>query len=114
MGTVRIRPFAKQNKVQTIEDLIREGRIAGIPFFDIYSYTQGEIQEFVEAKNEADRRDLKMQAVVASRHAMLVSANVAGADAGKIYEVFPFWTNEEINEFRLAEVYSFFQRNANC
>ncbi len=44
---------------------------------------------------------------------MLVCANVAGADAGKIYDVFPFWTDEEINEYRLAEVYSFFQRNSN-
>lgn len=109
----KIRPFAKQNKIQTVEDLIREGRIAGIPFFDVYNYTQGEIKEFVDAKNEADRRDLKNQAVVASKHAMLVSANVAGADVGKIYDVFPFWTEDEINEFRLAEVYSFFQRNSN-
>ena len=113
MRTAKSSPFAKQNKLQTIEDLIKEGRIAGIPFFDVYNYTQGEIKEFVEAKNEADRRDLKNQSVIASRHAMLVCANVAGADAGKIYDVFPFWTDEEINEYRLAEVYSFFQRNSN-
>lgn len=54
-----------------------------------------------------------MQSVVASGHAKLVCANIAGADLGKIYDVFPFWTDEEINEFRLAEVYSFFQRNSN-
>lgn len=102
----------KTDKPQTIEELIKEGRIAGIPFFDIYGYTQGEIKEFVEAKNEAERRDCKNQSVIASRQAYLVAANMAGADTGSIYENFPFWTDNEINEFRLAQVYSFFKRNS--
>lgn len=92
--------------------MIREGRIAGIPFFDIYDYTQGEIAEFVEAKNEADRREYKMQSVIASKQAMLISANFAGTDLGQIYDVFPFWTDEEINEFRLAQVYAFFNKHS--
>lgn len=108
MRLKKVEPF-RNPKQQTLEELIKEGRIAGIPFFEIYSYTTGEITEFVEAKNEENRRNYQYQSIIAAKHSMLVCSNFAGEKVGSIYENFPFWTDDEINEFRLAEVYSFFE-----
>lgn len=84
--------------------LIDEALIAGVGFFDVYDYTFGELVQIVHAKNERERRKNQASALIAKRQAELITMYIAdkGADL-KIYDIFPFWTNEERKEMLIDE-----------
>lgn len=85
--------------------LIDEALIAGVGFFDVYDYTFGELIQIIKAKNERDRRNNQIQALIAKRQAELITMYVAGKGSDlKIYDIFPFWTNDEKREMLIEEL----------
>lgn len=108
--TKKAKPFVpnksnQQNgKELTTELLIDEALIAGVSFFEVYDYTFGELVQIVHAKNERERRKNQASALIAKRQAELITMYIAdkGADL-KIYDIFPFWTNEERKEMLIEE-----------
>lgn len=85
--------------------LINEALIAGVGFFDVYDYTFGELIQIVNAKNERDRRNNQTSALIAKRQAELVTMYVAGKGSDlKLYDIFPFWTNEEKQTMLVEEI----------
>ena len=106
-------PFANKNNNEplTVEALIKEAVIAGVSLFDCYDYTFGELIIITDAYYERQRREHKMQAIIAQRQAQLISAYVAGeGNSVEVYEVFPFWTEEEEKELRIQKYKQIMER----
>ena len=59
--------------------MIEAGRIAGIPFFDVYHYTWGEIEEFVKIQYEKQRAEDIRLAHLAFSSASLLTKMISGA-----------------------------------
>ena len=58
---------------------------------------------YAEADQERQRRLLQNQALIAWGQAAVLCRHLAGEKQLPIYEVFPFWTTDEVNEMRLNE-----------
>lgn len=73
---------------------------AGAPFPDLYDWTWGELVTYIEAKNEARTRELREEAGMLFRHALLTVKIFAAKKGTKfnIMEEFDFlWSDEERN-----------------
>lgn len=96
--------FANEKTVLTLEKLIDEALISGVGIFDINSYTFGELISVVNAYRERQRRENQDKAVIAMRQAQLITAYIAGKGSDlKVYDIFPYFTNEEKKDMLLAE-----------
>lgn len=96
--------FEKNKNVLTLEKLINEALISGVGIFDINSYTFGELISVVNAYRERQRRENQDKAVIAMRQAQLITAYIAGKGSDlKVYDVFPYFSNEEKKDMLLAE-----------
>lgn len=84
--------------------MIREGRICGIGFFEIFDWTWGEVQEFVSCVYEKERRLYQNLSIIAARHAGLVTRILSQGGQIDVPEEFPFWTEEERTELRIARL----------
>lgn len=85
----------------TVEDVIREGRIAGIDFFDIYNWTWGEIAEYVEIVSERERRRNKALSLISFYGNNVLCKLFGSKDTISVMEEYPFWTDEEQTEAKL-------------
>jgi hypothetical protein len=54
--------------------------VAGIPFFDIYHYTVGEVEDFIKIQAESWRLQDRRTAQIAMRTASLVSRMTMGGE----------------------------------
>lgn len=81
-----------------------EARIAGIDFNAVYDYTWGELLEYIRAVNERKRREHQHSASIAYHQAYLISKLISDGGGTKLYEAFPYWNEEEINQFRIEEL----------
>lgn len=66
----------------------------------------------VEAHQERQRRLLQNLAVIAWGQAGLICRQLAGEKPPALYELFPFWTADEVNEMKLREYRSRMERLA--
>lgn len=73
-------------------------------------WTQGELT----AQTEGYRQRLKTQSAIAYREALLTGATFAGGAKAlpEVYEVFPYWTAEEIREMKLSKYKALMMRYA--
>lgn len=58
----------------------------------------GELLGVVEAVQDRQRRLLQDQAIIAWGQAGLICYRLAGEKTPLLYEIFPFWSAEEVNE----------------
>lgn len=84
----------------SLEEVIREGRVMGIDFFDIFNWTWGEVQEFVLVMRERNRRNYKELAYIETVHAHLVSKLIVEGGEVDPSQEFYYWTQEERNAIR--------------
>ena len=75
----------------------------GVSPLESREWTWGELLGVVEADQERQRRLLQNQALIAWGQAAVLGRHLAGEKQLPIYEVFPFWTTDEVNEMRLNE-----------
>ena len=75
----------------------------GVSPLESGEWTWGELLGVVEAAQERQRRLLQNQALIAWGQAAVLCRHLAGEKQLPIYEVFPFWTTDEVNEMRLNE-----------
>lgn len=66
----------------------------------------------VEAYQERQRRFLQSQAIIAWGQAGLICRQLSGISPPALYELFPFWTSDEVNEMKLREYRSRMERLA--
>lgn len=59
-------------------------------------FSPAELIRFVNARREKERDSLKCSAVLAYQHAGLIGTIFGSGKPGAVYEVFPFWTQEEV------------------
>lgn len=93
------------------EDVVREGRIAGIDFFDIYDWTWGEIAEYVEITAERERRNNKALSLISFYGNNVLCKLFGSKEQISVMEEYPFWTEEEITEAKLEFYRSKFSKN---
>lgn len=88
-----------------MDELIHEGVIAGIPAFEIMDWTLAEIIEQVRAYNDRRRRECQQLARIAYGESGMIAVRFGGKgqQIPEIWEVFPFWTDEEVREFRVEK-----------
>lgn len=77
--------------------------VAGIPAIEIWDWTFGEIMGQARAAQERQRRNGQMLAYVANGEADLIASRFSNGTNPEIWEVFPFWSKEEIQEFRVEK-----------
>lgn len=82
---------------------MQEGVIAGIPAREVWDWTIGEIAEQIKATHERRRRDGQMFAHIAVGESHMVAAHFSEGQSPEIWEVFPFWTPEEIAQGKLEK-----------
>lgn len=84
------------------------GLVAGAPFPDIYDWTWGEVVEFINCHNEAEKDKLRTDASMYFRTASLI-VRMLGAKKGEKFAVtseFGFlWTKQELMEMRKKQLY---------
>ncbi|MBR1780540.1 MAG: hypothetical protein IJ751_03955 [Oscillospiraceae bacterium] len=89
---------------------LREALLQGEP--EPEALTFGELLEVVELGRERERRRLQNLALIAYRHAELTARALMGERLPPLSEVFPFWTEEELREARLAHYRGVMERHA--
>lgn len=100
----RTATFENNKNALTLDRLMEEALISGVNFFEIGNYTFGELISVVKAFHERKRRENQDKALIAMRQAQLMTAYIAGKGSDyKVYDIFPYFTNEEKEEMLLAE-----------
>lgn len=59
--------------------------------------------DWVDGVRERERRWFQQEALVAWGQMTLHGCQLSGDKQPALYEVFPFWTTEEVNEMKLAK-----------
>lgn len=94
-----------------MDDIVREGRIHGIGFYEIYDFTVADVLEYISIDNERKRNDEKRQAVMMFNTVAMMNELLTSRTGAKVavYEKFPYWTQEEINEMRIKQMKEYFK-----
>lgn len=77
--------------------------MAGIPAVEVWDWTLGEIMAQVRADAERRRRDGQLLANVATGEAAMIASHFSDGSNPEIWEVFPFWTDSEIAEYKVEK-----------
>lgn len=100
----RTATFETNDKILTLDRLMDEALISGVGFFEAADYTFGELVSVVKAFHERKRRENQDRSIIAMSQAQLMTAYIAGKGSDlKVYDVFPYFSNEEKKEMLLAE-----------
>lgn len=75
--------------------------MAGVDFFGVYDFTFGELLEQIKVQNEIKRRKNKDASVIAHGQAFLICNLISEGGSHQVYEAFPYWTEEEIQQMEL-------------
>ncbi|MCD8146001.1 MAG: hypothetical protein LUD84_01780 [Clostridiales bacterium] len=96
----------------TLEELIQEGEIAGIPPWELENLTWGEAAGVVRACRERERRRAQRQAAIAWQQAGLIAQAMTEGRMDEVYEVFPYWNEEEIRQRKVEKYRQMMERHA--
>ncbi len=96
----------------TLDELTREGLIAGLNLFELEDMTWGEVLSVIEADRERQRRQMKDLSVIAYTQAGLTAQALTGGKIPELYELFPFWTEEEVQEMKVEKIRRVMERYA--
>lgn len=69
---------------------------------ELEDWTWGELISWLEGLEQRQRQQLQALSVIAWRAARLTAGFLAGETPEPVYELFPFWTEEEQKSLRLA------------
>lgn len=101
-------PFTK-DKILTLEDMILEANRYGLPFNFLLNFSYGELSRYIEFHRDKERLHYQNLSSIAYRQAMLTACAVAGTDVGEIYDVFPYWSEDEILDIQARKVMEYFK-----
>lgn len=65
--------------------------------------TCGEVVETILSRREGERRAAQRQSIIAYGEAGLFARALLGGKLPEVYEVFPFWEEEEVNRMKLEK-----------
>lgn len=76
---------------------MREAAVCGLDPLAAWDRTPGELLEYIHAARERERREDQRRAQLAYHHAILLGKVFSGnkKPLPAVYEVFPYWTDEE-------------------
>lgn len=86
--------------------------MAGLSLWEMDDMTWGEILWVVEARREEQRRRAQEAAFIAYQQAGLIAQAALDGRLPDIYEVFPFWSEQEVRELRVEKYRAVMERYA--
>lgn len=94
--------------------MIYEGVICGISPFEMEDWTLGELIMQVKAERERQRREYQAMSVIAAGQARYQGAVFSGSKKTlpPLYEIFPFWTEEEVTAAKIKQIRCTMERHA--
>lgn len=78
----------------------------------MWDWTVGEISDQVRGYRERRRREHQAESVIALQAACLTAHALCGGKIPEVYEIFPFWEEEEVKEAKLAKYRRIMERYA--
>ncbi|MCD8190550.1 MAG: hypothetical protein LUD78_10085 [Clostridiales bacterium] len=95
----------------TLDELVQEGEIAGLSPWEVEELTWGEVARAVRAHGERERRVAQRQAVIAWQQAGLIAQALTEGKLDEVYEVFPYWNEEEIRQRKVEKYRRMLERH---
>ncbi len=86
----------------TLEELEHAACRAGKSPLELEDWSWGELLCWLEGREEERRQQLQALSVIAWRAARLTAGFLVGETPEPVYELFPFWREEEQKALRLA------------
>lgn len=74
----------------------------GFPPDSLYDYSPAELCDYIKAAQEREIVSLKHASIIAYQQAIMTGQLFSGK-VGEIYEVFPFWTEDEIKAMKVEK-----------
>lgn len=80
---------------------------------EIYQATWGEVIAYVDAYNERKRREYQNLSVIAKAEAYMTAVYLSGEGKNTdIYDVFPFWTQDEMDKLTVQKYKNMLLKNS--
>lgn len=86
--------------------------MVGLSLAEMEEMTWGELIFVIEARQEGMRRRAQERSLIAYRQAGLIAQAVAEGHLPEIYDVFPFWSEEEIRGIKVERYRAVMERHA--
>lgn len=77
--------------------------MAGVSPLESDEWCWGELLAAVNGWYERQRQQAKQDAVIAMQQVGLIALALCGKHLPEVYEAFPFWSEEEVREAKLAK-----------
>lgn len=84
----------------------------GLLPWQVEEMTWGEAALVITARQEGQRRQAQRLAIISWEQAGLTAQAALAGRLPEVYEVFPFWTEEELREIRLEKYRTIMERMA--
>lgn len=96
----------------TEETLDRLAGGSGLLPWEADGLTFGELRSRLEGLRERERQQMQCQAVIAYQQVGLLAEVFGGGKIREVYEIFPFWEEEEIRELKVEKYRQIMERYA--
>lgn len=90
-----------------------EANSYGLPFGDMMNFTFGEVKEYIEFHRKLHQKELQEKAVTAYHQAIVTAKIIFGEKVGEVFEEFPYWTDDEILDYRAQQAIEYFENIVN-
>lgn len=108
MRTIRLLPF--ESNYCTTEDMILEANAYGLSFSVILSMTYGELKRYILFHRDLEKKQYQNLSQIAYIQAGVIAAAVAGEDVGAVYDLFPYWTGNDVLDIQAAKAMAYFDQ----
>lgn len=104
------RPLPFGSNYCTTEDMILEANAYGLSFSVILSMTYGELKRYILFHRDFEKRQYQNLSQIAYIQAGVIAAAIAGEDVGAVYDLFPYWTGDDVLDIQAAKAMAYFDQ----
>lgn len=90
--------------------MILEANAYGLSFSVILAMTYGELKRYILFHRDFEKRQYQNLSQIAFIQAGVIAAAVAGEDVGAVYDLFPYWTKDDVLDIQAAKAMAYFDQ----
>ena len=90
--------------------MILEANAYGLSFSVILSMTYGELKRYILFHRDLEKKQYQNLSQIAYIQAGVIAAAVAGGDVGAVYDLFPYWTEDDVLNIQAAKAMAYFDQ----
>ncbi|MDD6689350.1 MAG: hypothetical protein PUE56_04975 [Clostridium sp.] len=90
--------------------MILEANAYGLSFSVILSMTYGELKRYILFHRDLEKKQYQNLSQIAYIQAGVIAAAVAGEDVGAVYDLFPYWTEDDVLNIQAAKAMAYFDQ----